>query len=257
MCQPSERPTSAPASKALRPWPLPPLLLVALLPFLPTWLWLNRGYTIWFHYIIIAHFLTQSPFLRKFAILQGAGVTMGWYAAIATNSYSRGRFCFDTLYHNTPAAMRVYMVDEGGNLIHTYMSWAVMALAHLADTLGHPLPVLLFWWMHCRAGGSLRDVLTWPVIGSTYLLSRVWSLTHTYYNFGEPGLFYFGYDVYNVKDLEGWLPAYLAEGAMYASAVMYKLWAVERTTSKTLHVESSHPLLVASESGISIDTSTE
>jgi hypothetical protein len=257
MCQPSERPTSAPSSKSPRLWPLPPLLLVAFLPFLPTLLWLNRGYTIWYHYIIIAYFLTQSPFLRKFAILQGTGVTLGWYAVVAMDYYSHGRF-FHTLYHNTPAAMQVHMLDEGGNLIHTYSSWAVMALSHLGDTIAHPLPVLLLWRMHCRAGGSLRDSLTWPVIGSTYLLSRVWSLTHTYYNFGELGLFYFGYDVYNIQDLDGWMSAYVAEGALYASAVMYKLWAVERTTtSKILHVESFKPSLVTSESRISMDSSME
>ena len=45
-------------------FPIHPLALVAGLPFLPTSMYINRGYTVWFHLVSVAYVLTRQPFLR-------------------------------------------------------------------------------------------------------------------------------------------------------------------------------------------------
>mmetsp|Transcript_13759 Transcript_13759/g.14873 ORF Transcript_13759/g.14873 Transcript_13759/m.14873 type:complete len:234 (-) Transcript_13759:32-733(-) len=72
---------------------------------------------------------------------------------------------------------------------------------------------------------SMNDICTWPVIGSAFLYSRIWSVVHTYYNFGLKGigLYYIGYDVYVMDTLDSWYPAYVAETCLFTSLVVWKL----------------------------------
>ena len=90
-------------------WPLPTPLVLAMLPFLPQSLYLNRGYTVWFHLTSFVYFFTRSSFIRKVLILQGLGICLGWYAAIAHDWYVEGTFC-NPLYRNMPQVMVSYMV---------------------------------------------------------------------------------------------------------------------------------------------------
>lgn len=218
-------------------WPVPPLVLVALFPLLPTSFYLNRGYTVWFHCITVMFVLTRSEFLGRFLVLQGTSITLGWYAAICNDFWCHGRF-WHILYMNMPAAMTNAMtvVQEGGTtVVHfTALSMSVMLLSHALDTFAHPGLTYLLWKRHSEAHGSsdvttrtatsaLQSILTWPVIISTYLTSRLWSVVHVYYNTGKFGLFYFGHDVYMIHDLDSWLPAYLAEGLLYVAIVIYKI----------------------------------
>jgi hypothetical protein len=265
---------SPPNAHQYKFWPLHPLAVLALFPLLPTYFYLNRGYTQWFHWTATAYLLTGSAFLRRFLVVQGAGITVGWYAAICNDLYLNGRFC-QVLYKNMPTTMTDYMVDsQTGSLVtDNWQSLTVMALSHLLDTLGHPILTFVFWRLHCRAGGSLKDLFSWNVVVSTYMLSRLWSLTHTLYNFGTPGLFYFGYDVYIIDDLDSWIAAYVAEGVVYAGIVVYKIFWEKPATVSTTTVSAlalaaaaskkaglvgvivdTKPTLIPSDSGVSTES---
>jgi hypothetical protein len=200
-------------------FPISPLLVLSLAPLLP---WINRGYTQWFHSVVLAWLLTQSPLLVNFLALQGTSVTLGWYAALINDYCLYGPFG-RILYNNMPHCMMQHMVMPSGELVYSQMGMYMMGLSHVLDTLGHPILAYYFVHRHYKDGGNLDSLLTWRVIISTYMLSRIWSLVHTYFNFGDFRLFYFGYDVYKISDLDSWLPAYLAEGTLYLLIVAWKL----------------------------------
>jgi hypothetical protein len=250
-------------------WPLHPLAVLALFPLLPTEFYLNRGYTQWFHWTAVVYLLTGSAFLRRFLVVQGTGVTLGWYSALANDLYWNGKFCH-VLYKNMPIVMTNVMLDSQTKvLLQSWEALSVMGVSHLLDTLAHPLLTLYMWRLHCRSGGSLRDLFSWNVVVSTFALSRLWSLTHTMYNFGTSGwgLYYFGSDVYILDDLESWISAYVAEGLFYVAIVLYKIFweqstTVMSTTTATVSeakglvdvVNDTKPSLMSSESGVSIQS---
>ncbi|KAL9185947.1 hypothetical protein ACHAXT_003724 [Thalassiosira profunda] len=211
-------------------WPLPVPLVLVLIPLLPHSAYLNRGYTVWFHLSSVAYFLTRSAFLRRVLILQGTAICVGWYAAIANDWFVDGIFCH-SLYRNMPGAITQHMLrevpgEDGGKgsyemFDHEDMS-AVMAkvISHVLDTLGHPLLAYLFWVLHRKAGGTLKDVLSWPVIVFAWHFSRVWSLVHSHHNAGTPALWYHGHDVYMLENLDCYLVAYVAEGLCFGAATL-------------------------------------
>lgn len=215
--------TNAPRSPARKLFPIHPLAVAAALPFLPTSMYINRGYTVWFHLIFIAYVLTRQPFLRKFLIIQGTGITLGWYAAIHNDLRLHGRFCH-ILYMNMPTVMKEVMVDQDGGIKSSPDALVMMALSHALDTLLHPGLVYLFWRSHKASGGTWKGIFTWDVIVATYAFSRLWSMVHTFVNDGVVGLWYCGYDVYHINDLDSWLPAYVAESLFYVGIVLYKCY---------------------------------
>jgi hypothetical protein len=131
---------------------------------------------------------------------------------------------------NMPLAMKNYMVDDYGKVLdtNTTQSLATMCLSHAVDTLLHPGIVYFLWKAHTASRvvpfpkRNNGNILTWPVIFSTLLTSRLWSVVHVYHNTGQFGLFYVGHDIYHVHDLDAWLPAYVAEGLFYLLLVLYK-----------------------------------
>jgi hypothetical protein len=285
------QPTAAPSKASRVYWPLPLPLVLALLPLLPTECFLNRGYTQWFHWTAVIYFFTRTEFLRKFCVIQGAGVCVGWYVALLHEYAVHGRAA-DVLYQNMPTQMTSVMAkqqhDNDDDDALRYSNQAVcmmMMLSHLLDLMAHPVLTFTFWRIHYRAytiknapltlatatpaatdgaWRAWRDVCTWPVLGSTFLLSRVWSVTQSYYNFGQPALYYFGFDVYVIDSLDVWLPAYAAEGVLYLIIVLYKLLVEENsapagkavrvvnTTTTTTVTTPKPPNLIASISGVSI-----
>lgn len=222
-------------------WPLPTPLVIALLPLLPTSFYLNRGYTVWFHLTSIVYFLTRSPFVRKILILQGLGICLGWYAAIAYDWFVDGTFCH-TLYRNMPASMLPHMIqahgDDGGyTILNTYSSWAAKAMSHILDTIGHPGLACLFYKLHTKWGGTWNDILSWPIIVSAWHFSRTWSLVHSYYNTGTARFWYYGDDVYVLNNLNAYLIAYVVEGVCFGVAILCRVYwdrCADRSTSLSL-----------------------
>lgn len=224
---------------------------VVLWPMLtqPTYCFLNRGYTQWFHWNAVLYMTITRPcrWHAEFLALQGLTVTLGWYASLCYDGLMHGRFAH-ILYWNMPARMTVYMLSpDDASIVYNAVSIAVMGLAHALDTLGHPVLAYYFW----KQSTPPRDInnnnntetsifarFSWSTLICSYLLSRVWSITHTWYNHGKPSLFYFGYDVYTILDRDCWmaglwLPAYITEGVVYVVWVLGKLWVERQSTTTT------------------------
>jgi hypothetical protein len=258
-------------------WPLSPLTaFVLLMAAVPSHFYINRGFTQWFHWAGVYYALTQWEFLERFQILSGCSVCLGWYASLIYEFVIHGRFCHP-LYKNMPSSlMKYYLVDVLTNNDNDHPTYhtqptqeldfeskeALIALlmAHVLDFLAHPLLTYYFWRKYATRGGTLQKVFTWPVIVMAYLYSRLWSLTHTKYNTGEFGLWYFGYDVYVMDSLDSWYPAYITESCVYACVVAWKLY--DRGTSSVQHpssrqqpnINETTPKLAFSESSVSIES---
>lgn len=240
------------------PFPLWTVVFVYIF-VLPSSCFLNRGYTQWFHWTWLAFLLSRSEFLARCLALQGTSVTLGWYAALHNDYRLHGRFAHILLW-NMPTIMKLHMLEapiETGIPKTTALAILLRIGAHTLDTLGHPILALYFWrreWKRLalkQADGINKvngesgigykpnarttpasvtwadvcsSILTWDVIFATYLLSRWWSILHVYINHQRQfGLFYFGYDVYTISDLDSWSSAYIAEGILYGIIVLWKL----------------------------------
>lgn len=214
--------------------PVPPLVLVACLPFLPTGAYLNRGFTIWFHWACVAGFLTQNAPLNKFIVVTGTSICLGWYASILSDFLYFDRAVLGLLYKNMLPSMTKMMVDEStGKLNYHFESIAMMVLSHIMDFSGHPGLVYYFWRQHVRRGGRLVDLVSWPAVASAFMFTRTWSLVHNYYNYGRGGYFFFGFNVYNVDCLKQWYPAYIAESMFFVAVVLFKFWTRRCDFSKS------------------------
>ena len=252
-------------------WPLPIPVAILLLSLLPTSFYLNRGYTVWFHLLSVIYLLSQSTFIRKILILQGIGICLGWYAAIATDWFVDNTFCH-TLYRNMPESIMFYMIKEDESessyiILNTYTAMAMKILSHVLDTVGHPGLAYLFYRIHSNefrrtndnSRSVWRDILSWEVIVTAWHLSRIWSMVHRYYNFGEVKLWYYGHDIYKLNNLNAYFIAYVVEGLCFVVAILYRLhW--DRNDSDTkknrcieniVSVEDKPPKLVHSESAVS------
>ncbi|KAG7374090.1 hypothetical protein IV203_013185 [Nitzschia inconspicua] len=249
-------------------WPLSPssaFLLLAIV--VPSDFYLNRGFTQWFHWAAIYYSLTQWQFLERFQILSGCSICLGWYASLVYEFVQYGRFCHP-LYKNMPTSlMQFYLRDVEGNgstqgqqMLDFESTKALLALtmAHILDLLAHPLLTYYFWRRHTTKGGTIKQVVAWPVIAAAYLYSRLWSLTHTKYNTGNFDLWYFGFDIYVMDSLDSWYPAYIAETCFYGGIIILKL--NEIWSKKLLHASAkkdcfeTKPKLLLSESSVSIES---
>lgn len=243
---------------------LSPLLVISLVPFLPTWCYINRGFTQWFHWVAVLYVLTKWDFLERFQVTTGMSICLGWYSALGYSAIQYGHFCW-TLYQNMPGAMKdhIFHPQTGEIQYHSTKALQMMALSHTLDILLHPLLTYYFWRRHKQRGGTAADIfLSWPVIVSSYLYSRLWSMTQNMYNTGKPGFFYIGHDIYIMEHLDCWIPAYAAESLFYACLVLYKVTfqASKASTTKTIDDDSIYeppPKLAYSVSGISRTSSME
>ena len=213
-------------------WPLPPLVVMAMIPLLPQSYYLNRGYTKWFHIMSVAYFLTRSTFLRKVLVLQGIGICVGWYSVIPFDWFVDGTFCH-VLYRSMPRLMLQHMVqdlpcDDGGEceyvILNTFTSILMKGLSHVLDIIAHPGLAYLFYRLHRRCGGTLRDIFAWPVIVVAWHVSRAWSVVHSYHNDGILAFWYYGYDVYKLTNLDSYLVSYIAEGVCFSVAILCRIY---------------------------------
>ena len=222
-------------------WPMP--VWAALIP---TYCYLNRGFTQWFSWVSVLYMLTQSEFLVKFQALLGTSVCLGWYVSLAYEYVQHGRF-LDVLFKNMPETMTAQMINAStGELNYESMTslWT-MLLAIVIDFCFHPFQTYCFWRRH---DGKLAGLLSWNVIISSYLFSRLWSVIHTYYNFGTPLPFYVGHDVYTVDSLDSWYPAYIAEAVVYLSVVVWKILLEGFEEKKLSKDNTQKPELIHSDS---------
>lgn len=240
---------------------LPPLVVVSCLPLLPTYCYVNRGFTQWFHWVAVVYLLTKWKFLERFQVISGISICLGWYSALCYAAIKYGQLCL-ILYDNMPETIKdhIFHPDTGDIHYESPSAQAMMIVSHVLDLLGHPLLTYYFWRRHKNNGGTAADIfLSWPVIVFSYIYSRIWSMTHMLYNYGKPGYFYIGHDIYVMQHLDCWIPAYVAESLFYATVILFKLFG-----SRWYKVKGGAecetdvaPKLAYSESGVSRSSSME
>ena len=211
-----------PSWKKLSLWPVHPIFILIAATCLPTKLYLSRGYTVWYNLMAGVYVLTKLEPIRRFIIVQGFGICVGWYAAMGNDVIYHGRFSH-ILYMNMPPSMKSMMVDKSSQVFYTYNSLIYMGISHVLDTFLHPGIAYILYKAHCKDGGTMEDLLSWEILASTFAMSRLWSFVHNYYHHGKIGAWYFGHDIYSLNDLDCWMVAYVAEGLAYFLMVMYKL----------------------------------
>jgi len=169
-----------------------------------------------------------------------------------------------------PESIMFYMIKETESessyiILNTYTAMAMKILTHILDTVGHPGLAYLFYRLHCSEfrtnddnnSSVWRDILSWEVIVTSWHLSRLWSMVHTYYNFGEVKLWYYGHDIYKLNNLNAYFIAYVAEGICFVVAILYRLhWDRDddkknRCIENIVSVKDKPPKLVHSESAVS------
>jgi hypothetical protein len=150
----------------------------------------------------------------------------------------------------------IFHPDTGEIAYESTSARAMMVSSHMLDLLGHPLLTYYFWRRHKMNGGTAKDIfLSWPVLLSTYLYSRMWSATHTLYNHGRLGYFYIGGDIYIMEHMDCWIPAYVAESVFYGTLVLYKLLQRDVGKHPCVDDDDTPPTLAHSESGVSRSSS--
>jgi len=136
--------------------------------------------------------------------------------------FRHSRF-FDILYKNMPLSFLSVMTNGKGEIVYTTSSLCLMAFSHVLDTFLHPGVTYLLWRAHCRSGGSLQSIITWPLLISTFLMSRFWSIFHIYYNYRRLGLYYIGDDIYKLNNQDAYIYAYTAEGIFFLMLACSKI----------------------------------
>lgn len=229
-------------------WPLSPWLVLCLLPLMPTELFLNRGYTVWFNWGVLAFFLTRNGILCQFLVVQGTSVCLGWYSSLAMEFMLQGTF-FHLLYSNTPHVLREILVD-GDVMVVTWKAILLRAVVHFFDLVAHPLLTMWCW----RKLESRQFALS--SIVASYGCSRLWSLLHSSYNQGSFSFHYVGHDIYNVNDLRLWYPAYIAE-YLWHGFLLFEVYNRSTQSSgkaSSADQDSRPPVLIQSESGLSVES---
>ena len=218
-------------TKESSPWPaVHPLVVLAVVPLLPTYFFMNRGFTQWFHWGFIAYLLTGRPdFLRRFQVIIGGAVCVGWYLAVAHEYLVHGRVCH-LLYNNMPGAMKALMLENGhlasgGIITNNATALAAIGVSHIVDLVAHPYLTYVAWKLHTSRGGSLRNLVTWDVLASAYALRVLYATSHQYYNWGYVASpFYYGFEVYHIDNLDAYTAAYIGEGVWFAGLIVWKAY---------------------------------
>jgi hypothetical protein len=147
-------------------------------------------------------------------------------------------------------------------VLDTFTAIIMKVLSHILDILAHPGLVYLLCKIHTQQyyyhttattttannnGSSkkdqetttnnnnnmmttlLQDVITWPVIITAWHMSRLWSIVHTYINNNNDNingsfLWYYGYHVYKINNLNSYLASYVAEGVCFVIVILYRMY---------------------------------
>lgn len=213
-------------------WPLP-IAWGLLLACVPPQSLLVGGYTRWHFRLYVAYLLTQNQSLCKFVIIQGLGINTSWYTAAAYNYLFQGGEFGSILYRNSPG-IRNYTLEKDSwgadklYLVDAPATMPLLALCHLMDLLVHLGPLYSVLRCYKKSGGSMDQIFSWPLLGAAFLLSRLFTLSRSYFLDGKINLYYFGRGAYwipataNVESL--WLAGYTAETMTFLSIAAWIIW---------------------------------
>jgi len=243
-------------------WPsVHPLLALAGFIFaVPSWVLMNRGFTLWFHLGFLFYLVTgRSDFMRRFQVIIGGATNIGWYLTVVHEYVVHGRL-FDLLYNNMPPAMKAIMLENGhlasGGIIQNNTAMATIWVTHVLDMIAHPFLLYVAWKMHVSYGGSARNLVTWDVLIAAYAFRIVYSTSHQYYNWGYVNSpFYYGFEVYHIDSLDAYTAAYVGEAIWFAVLIAWKgylswlrsndlrvklrIGAPKRSANKNVHSQKS------------------
>ena len=213
--------TGNPAVTAFSVFPLPLWFVVFCLTLLPSYCFVDRGYTQWFLWGALVYGLTRHPLLPPFLAIQGLLINAGWYLTLVLDYHIDGRF-LHILYRNMPISLLSDNIINGPNVtgqeivLHsTLMSYACQLVCFLLDLAMHPLLCYYFWYQSYRLGKSFHEIVSWTNLCAALLLSKTWSILHNriHYDQSSVQLYYYGDHVYivpaNVDHL--WTAAYVGE----------------------------------------------
>lgn len=91
-------------------WPLPIWLVISAASFLPSYCFLNCGYTKWCHWLSFAYFLTHNKVLCQFICIQSLLINVGWYCTVGTDYWYDGRVG-DVLFRNLPTLLSQHILE--------------------------------------------------------------------------------------------------------------------------------------------------
>lgn len=251
---------------------LPVWLVLACIPFLPSYCFINRGYTQWFLWGAILYKLTHHPYLPPFLAIQGLLITVGWYMTLTLDYIHNGRF-LHILIRNMPECLTVPHVINGPNVtgqdiqVHTTIPSLIgQFLCIILDTAIHPLLCYYFWYTcwntnqpqttttttttpttpthknnNNNKNNSTTDIASWTNIIAAVLLSKVWSIIHCWIHYETLGLFYYGNHVYTVPANADhlWTAAYVGEAT---AIVLLRLYCYYRNTNSGKGLEAKYAI---------------
>ena len=144
----------------------------------PSWFYINRGFTVWFHLGSVLQILTQSKFFTKVLSVSGISIYLGGYASQFFEVLYHSRF-FDALYKIMPVALVDQIVDAETGVVDFRSTHSLIAIliCNVFDIMGHPLLAYYFWNKSRKDREQNKgSFLAWPVILSAYCFSRCWSV---------------------------------------------------------------------------------
>lgn len=230
-------------------WPVPvPVMVVLFFYLFPPSDLLFGGYTRWYIRLSFSYFMTQNETLCKFLVVQGMLINLIWYAVAAYDYIVRGGAFGNILYRNCPG-FRDYTLVEGSwgapelQLVHTPFSYFLLAVCQILDLTVH-LGSFYYFLCRCRQTMGYRcmdQIITWPILASTFLLARFWSLTRCWVYDNTFGTFYYGKHAYWLPPDSDvlWTVGYATEIAAFLAIVVWKIAKQrERTRLRRIMKES-------------------
>lgn len=222
-------------------FPLPLWFVFVCLPLLPSYCFIDRGYTQWFLWGAVVYGLTHHPRLPPFLAIQGLLINVGWYLTLALDYHVDGRL-LHILFRNMPISLLSDNIIDGPNvtgqeivLHETLASSVCQLLCFLLDLAIHPLLCYYFWYQSYRSGKKFHDIASWTNIVAALVLSKTWSILHNWIHYDHTfvKLFYYGDHVYtvpaNVDHL--WTAAYVGE-ALATIWLLCRMYAVRRAGTR-------------------------
>ena len=217
-------------SSSFKLWPLPLWLVLGCLSLLPSYCFIDLGYTKWFMWGALVYGLTQDARLPPFLAVQGLWLNVGWYMALGLDYLEGGRL-LHILFRNMPEFIYGFIID-GPNVtgqeivIQQTTASVIFRLVCVAlDLCIHPLLCYYFWRCCWKSGKTWTDICSWSVLASAFILARIWSSIHCWIHYDKFGLYYYGNDIYIVGANPDpmWTAAYVGEAIGLIGMVACKL----------------------------------
>mmetsp|Transcript_3393 Transcript_3393/g.5584 ORF Transcript_3393/g.5584 Transcript_3393/m.5584 type:complete len:256 (+) Transcript_3393:114-881(+) len=198
---------------------------------------LNEGFTRWWLRLTIAYLLIRNKDLCKFQAVLGLCINVGWYSASLIDYFYFGHQFGNILLRNVRGFRDITIAGDLRadqlDLVDTPLALTFRVLSLLIDFLLHPALCYYFWHLCWKSKLNFDQITSWPVLCSTFILSRCWSAAQVWARYGKFGLYYYGHHVYylppNADQL--YTIGYIAEAVTYTVIIGYKVYKMHQRRS--------------------------